>query len=94
MFTGLLKVLRIWREAVSLNKSRPRIKREKNEIEFLPVAVELLESPASPAGHTIAFLIIGLFVVSVLWATFGRIDLVVVSQGRIIPGACENCTVF
>ena len=86
MAAGLFKAVRIWRQAAALEKSRPAIKRQKNELEFLPAAVELLESPASPAGHAVVFLIMGLFVAVVAWAVFGRIDMVAVAHGRIIPG--------
>jgi hemolysin D len=55
------------------------------ELEFLPAAVEILESPASPLGRSIA-LAISLFVaIAILWACVGEIDIVAVAQGKIVP---------
>ena len=86
MFSKLKKITRIWRESVRHEKSKPEIDRNKTEVEFLPAVVELLETPVSPIGHSLAFLVIGLFVAMVAWSVFGRIDMVAVAQGRIIPG--------
>ncbi len=86
MFSKLKKITRIWRESVRHEKSKPKSNLNKTEVEFLPAVVELLETPVSPIGHAVVFLIIGLFVVTIAWASFGRIDMVAVAQGRIIPG--------
>jgi hemolysin D len=56
------------------------------EIEFLPAALEVQEAPPSPAGRTTAWLIIGIFAAALVWATFGRIDIIAVAQGKIVPG--------
>jgi hemolysin D len=55
------------------------------EREFLPAAVEILETPASPLGRATA-LAIALFVaIAILWACVGEIDIVAVAQGHIVP---------
>lgn len=55
------------------------------EQEFLPAAVEILETPPSPMGRAVA-LAISLFVaVALLWACIGEIDIVAVGQGKIVP---------
>ena len=56
-----------------------------DEKEFLPAAVEILETPASPLKHLLTLGICLLFVLTVLWAWFGRLDVVVEAEGRIIP---------
>lgn len=63
---------------------------KKNELvaldrRYLPAVIELQESPPSP---TIRILLIGictLVFLSIVWATFGRIDIVAVGQGKIVP---------
>lgn len=57
----------------------------KDELEFLPAAQEVLETPASPTGRTLMFLLCGLFLLAMIWSFFGRIDIVAVARGRIIP---------
>jgi len=86
MFAGLINAWRIWRHASAMEKSRPRARRRGNELEFLPAAVEVLESPASPVGRAVAFLIMALFATVVAWACFGHIDMVATAHGRIVPG--------
>lgn len=55
------------------------------EAEFLPAALEILESPPSPLGRVVA-LAIALFVaLALLWAVFSEIDIVAVAQGRLVP---------
>ncbi|WP_374367181.1 HlyD family type I secretion periplasmic adaptor subunit [Dongia sp.] len=54
------------------------------EQEFLPAAVEILETPPSPMGRAVA-LAISLFVaIALLWACVGEIDIVAVGQGKIV----------
>ena len=55
------------------------------ELEFLPAALEVLETPASPAGRTIGAIIILFFTVALGWATFGHVDIIATAQGKIVP---------
>ncbi|WOG29791.1 HlyD family type I secretion periplasmic adaptor subunit [Endozoicomonas sp. 8E] len=59
--------------------------RPKEENEFLPAAVEILETPASPLKHVLTLGICLLLVIALVWAWFGNIDVVVEAEGRIIP---------
>lgn len=84
---GLLsKSWAVWRAALKMEKERPQISRKEEELEFLPAAIEVLETPASPLGRTFAILIAVILAVAILWAWFGHIDTVAVAQGKIIPG--------
>src|SRR6185369_8558991 len=62
-----------------------RIVRGGDELEFLPAALEIIETPASPAGRAVAFTIVGFFLVSLAWACLGKIDIIATAQGRIVP---------
>ena len=55
------------------------------ELEFLPAVIEIQESPPSPVGRAMALCIIVVFAIALLWSSFGRIDIVAVAQGKIIP---------
>jgi hemolysin D len=57
----------------------------KAELEFLPAAVEILETPASPVGRAIAATIILFFAIAIIWATIGRIDIIATASGKIVP---------
>src|SRR6516225_2241312 len=61
-------------------KRRPDTARQ-----FLPAALEILETPASPVGRTIGGTIILFFAIAVAWATFGHVDIIATAQGKIVP---------
>jgi hemolysin D len=58
---------------------------DRDELAFLPAALEIVETPPSPVGRTIAFSIIALFCLALGWAFFGRVDIVASAEGKIIP---------
>lgn len=55
------------------------------EREFLPAALEILETPANPIGRAVALSLAAFFVIAVTWASIGEIDIVAVAQGRVVP---------
>ena len=83
---GLRNAWDVWRAAVKEDRERPKVSRVGHELEFMPAALEVLETPASPFGRIIVWMIVLLFVVAIVWAWFGRIDTVAIAQGRIITG--------
>ena len=83
---GLRNAWDVWRAAVKEDRERPKISRANHELEFMPAALEVLETPASPFGRIIVWMIVLLFVIVIVWAWFGRIDTVAIAQGRIITG--------
>jgi hemolysin D len=58
---------------------------QPHEAEFLPAALALQETPMSPAPRLAQWLIIGFFMLALLWALFGKIDVVATAQGKIVP---------
>nr|WP_277611019.1 HlyD family type I secretion periplasmic adaptor subunit [Microbulbifer celer] len=52
---------------------------------FRPAAIEIEQTPPSPLGRAILWAIAALFVIALLWACFGRIDIVATAQGKVIP---------
>jgi hemolysin D len=54
-------------------------------VEFLPAALEIQEAPPSPVGRAVAWTIMAVCVMAVLWASLSTIDIVAVAQGKIIP---------
>jgi hemolysin D len=55
------------------------------EREFLPAALEIVETPPSPIGRLGAYCLVAAFTLALIWAWFGRVDIVAVSKGKIIP---------
>lgn len=59
--------------------------RGREELEFLPAALEIVETPPSPTGRAIGATVIGLFALALLWASVGHVDIVATAPGKIIP---------
>jgi membrane fusion protein, hemolysin D len=64
---------------------RDLLKEQHSDKEFLPAALEILETPPSPIHIGFMLTICGFVVVALLWSFFGRIDIVAVAQGKIQP---------
>jgi len=62
--------------------TEPGLRREERE--FLPAALEILETPPSPAGRTLVLTLCLIAVVGVVWACFGELDIVAVAPGKIV----------
>jgi hypothetical protein len=52
------------------------VRRDRDELAFLPAALEIVETPPSPTGRAIGVTIIALFCLALGWAAFGKIDIV------------------
>jgi hemolysin D len=57
----------------------------KELYEFLPAAIEVEQTPSSKAGRAIIWAIVILFTIAAIWAYFGKVDIVAVAQGKVIP---------
>lgn len=74
------------RESLALEKTRPAApERSRAEYEFLPAALEVMESPPSPIGRAIAATLMLVLVLAVAWSIFGKVDVVAVANGKIVP---------
>ncbi|HAA92432.1 MAG TPA: hypothetical protein DCE33_08295 [Rhodospirillaceae bacterium] len=60
-------------------------RRGEDELAFMPSAIEVMERPASPAARAIALSLSAFFVIAVVWAIVGKVDIVAVAQGKIVP---------
>jgi hemolysin D len=73
--------------ALADERKRPAPKqRDRDELEFLPAAVEIVETPASPTARGIFWLLILFFAIALTWSWFGEVDVVAVAEGRLMPG--------
>ena len=65
------------------NQNPTRSRKVDND--FLPAALEILESPPSPVGRTVIWIVISAALLAITWAFFAQIDMVAVADGRVIP---------
>ncbi|HEX9062757.1 MAG TPA: HlyD family type I secretion periplasmic adaptor subunit [Clostridia bacterium] len=63
------------------------LKKRDNQLqyEFLPAALEISETPPSPIGRTVVWLIVAILATAILWACLGKVDEVAVARGKVVP---------
>ena len=62
----------------------PPQERTSLERQFLPAALEIIDTPAPALARAVVFTIVTAFLLALIWATFGKIDQVAVAPGKII----------
>jgi hemolysin D len=60
-------------------------RQRRDEREFLPAALEIIETPVSVSGRGMMGIVVALVAVAILWACVGELDVVATATGRIIP---------
>ncbi len=68
-----------------LSVVKKKIMKKTEELQFLPAALEIQQSPPLPASRWILWLIILFFVIFITWACVGEVDIVSVAHGKIVP---------
>lgn len=63
--------------------SKPKSRR-RDELAFLPAAIEIAETPPPPLPWAIGATIIALFCAALIWACAGRVDIVASAPGKIV----------
>ena len=59
--------------------------RPRHELEFLPAALEVVETPAPPLARVIALVLVTLLTIILAWAMLGKVDIVSTASGRLVP---------
>jgi hemolysin D len=77
----------VFKAAWSIRDTLDPPRRSENELAFLPAHLELTDSPVSPATRWIMRTIIAFFCVALLWAIFGKLDIVAVAPGKTVVGS-------
>jgi hemolysin D len=62
-----------------------RLSRE--QLTFLPAALEIEAAPPAPYSRIILWAIMALLVLAIAWACWGQIDITATAQGKLVPGA-------
>ncbi len=84
-FPTLAKHLTVFKESWRNQNTADEAFKPRESHEFLPAALEIIEKPASPGLRYLMLLTCVLFVIALLWAIFGRIDVVAVASGKTVP---------
>lgn len=74
------------RAAWKIERQKPASpRRHRDEIDFLPAALEVLETPASPTARITLLALTALLVIGLGWSFIGKLDVVAIADGRTIP---------
>lgn len=75
----------IWKMAWAIRHQLDAPPRLPHELAFLPANLELAETPVHPAPKWAMRIIVTLALCAILIAAFGRLDIVAVAKGKLIP---------
>lgn len=83
----LQRYARVFRHAWTRRSELDSPKLLPHEAQFLPAALALRDTPLHPAPHITLWLIMIFSLLALLWAIFGRIDIVATAAGKIVPNS-------
>ena len=74
------------REALDAERATPKQPpRSRDELAFLPAAIEVQETPPRPAGRAILWAVVAALAIAIVWAAVGTVDEVAVANGKLVP---------
>jgi len=73
------------RTALADDRARVKARVEHGQHDFLPAALEIIERPVSPTARISAYLLGAGLLLAIIWAVFGRLDIVASAPGKLIP---------
>lgn len=85
-FPTLARHWQVLRESWRWQNEADKAFKPKAEHEFLPAALEIMEKPPSPGLRWLLLMTCGLFVLALIWAIIGKIDVVATAAGKTVPG--------
>jgi hemolysin D len=77
----------IARAALAAEKANPSVARRREETEFLPAALEIVETPPSPGLRYLSYTLCGFTAFFLIWSIVGKVDVVASAEGRTIPSS-------
>lgn len=84
-FPTLARHLSILRESWRRQNESERSARKRSDHEFLPAALEIMETPPSKGLRWLLLTMCTVFVVALVWSIIGRVDVVAVASGKTVP---------
>jgi len=75
-------LVRAWGEE---SERRKQHRRQRIETQFLPAALEVTETPPSPIGRGIMWVIIAASFSALAWSCLAKVETVAVAEGRLAP---------
>ncbi len=58
---------------------------KRDELAFMPAAIEITETPVRPLGRAVLLTICAFSAIAIVWASIGEMDIIATAHGKIIP---------
>jgi HlyD family secretion protein len=58
---------------------------QADRLDFAPGILKLQDAPPSPLPRLVLWILLALIAIALVWAALGRLDIIAVAQGRIVP---------
>lgn len=84
-FPNIARHWKILNESWKQQDARERNAKPQSDHEFLPAALEIMEKPPSPGLRWLLLSLCALFTIALAWSFIGRVDVVAVASGKVIP---------
>ncbi len=81
---GLARHWQVLRESWRIQNGVDDTRRPRSDHDFLPAALEIVETPPSPGLRWLLLTLCALFVLALGWAFVGRMDVVAVATGKTV----------
>ena len=85
MFENTRKHFQILRDAWAHDKEAAKTRTKRNDTDFLPASLEVIETPPNPAGRAFVWLLVTIFTVAMAWSWISHVDVVASAQGKTLP---------
>jgi hemolysin D len=82
--TGWRHHLAVLRESWSLENLRREDRINWRETDFLPAALEVVETPPNPLGRIILWTIMAMVLFGLVWSFIAKLDVVAIAPGKVI----------
>ncbi|MBW5840058.1 HlyD family type I secretion periplasmic adaptor subunit [Yersinia enterocolitica] len=79
----LLRYKLVWRETWKIRHKLDTPVREKDENEFLPAHLELIETPVSKRPRLIAYFIMAFLAIAIVLSVLGKVEIIATANGKL-----------
>lgn len=74
----------VLKDSWALETERLKTRKRWRETDFLPAALEVIETPPNPLGRIILWVLIAFVTLTLIWSVFAKLDVVASAPGKVI----------
>ena len=74
----------VLKDSWALETERLKTRKRWRETDFLPAALEVIETPPNPLGRLILWVLIAFVTLALIWSVFAKLDVVASAPGKVV----------